>query len=86
MSWGSLPNGIPITPEIVKRLSGFPKLKKMKISLEGADAQIHESVRPRETFEKVLENLTVVNEAGGFETFLMFTAMRRRSTGTCLPC
>jgi radical SAM protein with 4Fe4S-binding SPASM domain len=74
---GIITNGIPITPEMVKRLSGFPKLKKMKISLEGADAQIHESVRPRETFEKVLENLTVVHEAGGFETFLMFTAMRR---------
>ena len=59
---GIITNGIPITPEMVKRLSAFSKFKKMKISLEGADAQIHESVRPRETFEKVLGNLSVVHK------------------------
>ena len=74
---GIITNGLPITPEMIKRLSAFSKFKKMKISLEGADAQVHESVRPRETFEKVVGNLSLTRKEKGFETILMFTVMKR---------
>ena len=74
---GIITNGLPINPEMIKRLSAFSKFKKMKISLEGADAQVHESVRPRETFEKVIGNLSLTQKEKGFETILMFTVMKR---------
>ncbi len=74
---GIITNGLPINPEMIKRLSAFSKLKKMKISLEGGDARIHEAIRPRGTFEKVIRNLSLVQKAERFETILMFTVMKR---------
>ncbi len=44
---GIITNGLPIDPEMIKRLSVFSKLKKMKISLDGGDARTHEAIRPR---------------------------------------
>jgi radical SAM protein with 4Fe4S-binding SPASM domain len=74
---GIITNGLPIDPGVIKKLSAFSKFKKMKISLEGADAQVHESVRPRETFEKVMGKLSLTQKEKGFETILMFTVMKR---------
>jgi radical SAM protein with 4Fe4S-binding SPASM domain len=74
---GIITNGLPINAEMLRRLLVFSKLKKIKISLEGADAQIHESVRPRETFDRVLENLSLTQKEKRFETIVMFTVMKR---------
>jgi MoaA/NifB/PqqE/SkfB family radical SAM enzyme len=43
---GIITNGLPITPEMIDRLSAFTKLKKMKISLDGGDAHVHELIVP----------------------------------------
>ncbi|OGP92542.1 MAG: hypothetical protein A2156_08700 [Deltaproteobacteria bacterium RBG_16_48_10] len=72
---GIITNGLLINPEMIEKLSAFSKLKKMKISLEGPDAQVHESIRPRGTFEKVIRTLSLVQKAERFETLFMFTVM-----------
>jgi len=74
---GIITNGLPINPEMVRKLSAFSKLKKMKVSLDGADAQIHESIRSRWTFEKVIQVLSLLKRKERFEIILMFTAMKR---------
>ena len=74
---GIITNGLPITPETVSRLSVFSKLKKMKVSLDGADAQVHESIRSRWTFEKVIHALSLLKRKERFEIILMFTVMKR---------
>ena len=74
---GIITNGLPLDREMLGKLSAFSKLKKIKISLEGADAQVHESVRPRETFDRVLQNLSLAQKEERFETIVMFTVMKR---------
>ncbi len=74
---GIITNGLPISPELIRKLAGFSRLKKIKVSLDGADAQTHESIRPRWTFEKVIRALSLLREAERFEIILMFTVMKR---------
>ena len=74
---GIITNGLVFDQEVVKRLSTFPKLRKVKISLDGADAEIHDSIRQKGSFEKVIENLSLIKKENGFEIILMFTIMKR---------
>jgi radical SAM protein with 4Fe4S-binding SPASM domain len=74
---GIITNGLLFDREVVKRLSAFPKLKKIKISLEGADAEINDSIRSQGSFEKVMKNLALIKEEGRFEVIFMFTVMKR---------
>jgi radical SAM protein with 4Fe4S-binding SPASM domain len=74
---GIITNGLAIDREMMRRLSGFSKLKKIKISLDGADAETNDSIRQKGTFEKVMQNLPLIKEAGRFEILFMFTAMKR---------
>ena len=74
---GIITNGLLIDREVVRRLSAFSKLKKIKISLDGADAEINDAIRQKGTFEKVIQNLSLIKKAGRFEIILMFTLMKR---------
>ena len=74
---GIITNGLPIDQEMIKRLSGFSKLKKIKISLDGGDAETNDSIRRKGTFDKVMQNLPLIKEKGRFEILFMFTAMKR---------
>jgi radical SAM protein with 4Fe4S-binding SPASM domain len=74
---GIITNGLPVDREMMKRLSGFSKLKKVKISLDGGDAETNDSIRQKETFDKVMQNLPLIKETGRFEILFMFTAMKR---------
>lgn len=74
---GIITNGLPIDREMMRRLSDFPKLKKIKISLDGADVETNDSIRQKGTFEKVMHNLPLIKETGRFEILFMFTAMKR---------
>ena len=74
---GIITNGLPLDGEMVGRLSAFGKLKKIKISLDGGDAETHDSIRPAGTFQRVMRNLPLVQEGGRFEVILMFTALKR---------
>jgi len=74
---GIITNGLPIDREMVRRLSDFSKLKKIKVSLDGANAEMDNSIRSKGAFNKVMENLPLIKEAGRFEILFMFTAMKR---------
>jgi radical SAM protein with 4Fe4S-binding SPASM domain len=74
---GIITNGLLIDREMMKRLSDFSKLKKMKISLDGADAETNDSIRSKGVFEKVIHNLPLIKEAKRFEILFMLTVMKR---------
>jgi radical SAM protein with 4Fe4S-binding SPASM domain len=74
---GIITNGLPIDRQMMRRLSDFPKLKKIKISLDGGDAETNDSIRQKETFDKVMQNLPLIKKTGRFEILFMFTAMKR---------
>jgi len=74
---GIITNGLAIDQEMMKRLSAFSKLEKIKISLDGGDAETNDSVRQKGAFHKVMENFPLIKEGGKFEMLCMFTAMKR---------
>jgi len=74
---GIISNGLLFDQEVIKRLSPFSKLTKIKISLDGAEAQVHDSIRRQGTFQKVLQNLSLIKKEERFEIIFMFTVMKR---------
>lgn len=73
---GLITNGLSFDQEVVNRLSTFSKLRKIKISLDGANAEINDSIRSKGTFDKVMRNLPLIKETGKFEILFMFTVMK----------
>lgn len=73
---GVITNGLLFSQGIVEKLSAFSKLKKIKISLDGADAETNDSIRGERNFSKVVHNLSRVKGQNRFETILMFTVMK----------
>jgi len=73
---GVITNGLLLDQERVERLSPFSKLKKIKVSLDGADAETHDSFRKKGTFERVIKNLSSLKRENRFEIILMFTIMK----------
>ena len=59
---GIITNGLTIDQEIMRRLPGFSKLKKIKISLDGGDAETNDSIRQKGAFDKVMQNLPLIKE------------------------
>jgi radical SAM protein with 4Fe4S-binding SPASM domain len=74
---GIITNGLLLDEEIVKRLSAFSKLKKIKISLDGADQETNDSIRGKGTFEKVIRNVPLMKAGKAFDIVFMFTLMKR---------
>ena len=74
---GIITNGLLIDREMMRRLSGFSKLKKIKISLDGGDSETNDSIRPKGTFDKVMRNLSLIKKEKRFEIILMFTVMKK---------
>jgi len=74
---GIITNGFPIDREMIRKLSDFSKLKKIKISLDGGDAETNDSIRQKGTFDKVMQNLPLIKEKERFEILFMFTAMKK---------
>jgi radical SAM protein with 4Fe4S-binding SPASM domain len=74
---GMITNGLAIDRDAIKRLSGFSKLKNIKISLDGGAAETNDFIRQKGAFDKVMKNLPLIKEAGKFEILFMFTAMKR---------
>jgi radical SAM protein with 4Fe4S-binding SPASM domain len=74
---GIITNGFPIDREVIRKLSDFSKLKKIKISLDGGDAETNDSIRQKGTFDKVMQNLPLIKEKERFEILFMFTAMKK---------
>ncbi len=74
---GIITNGLLFDQELLKRLTAFPKLEKIKISLDGADAETNDSIRQEGAFKKVVQNIPLIRRANSFEIILMFTVMKR---------
>ena len=74
---GIITNGLLFDQDIVEKLSAIPKLEKIKISLDGADADTNNSIRRKGAFEKVIQNIPLIKKESQFEIILMFTVMRR---------
>ncbi len=73
---GIITNGLLIDQEMTKRLSHFSKLRKLKISLDGGNADTNDAIRQKGAFEKVMQNLLLLKEAGQFEILFMITVMK----------
>ncbi|MDO9123911.1 MAG: radical SAM protein [Deltaproteobacteria bacterium] len=78
---GIITNGLLFDQGFVKRLSAFPKLKKIKISLDGADEETNDSIRGEKTFERVIKNIPLIKRENQFEIIFMFTVMKRNFRG-----
>ncbi|MEW6376074.1 MAG: radical SAM protein [Thermodesulfobacteriota bacterium] len=74
---GIISNGILLDREWVDRFSLFSKLKKIKVSLDGAEAETNDRIRQKEVFEKVVKSLSWLTREKRFEIILMFTVMKR---------
>ena len=74
---GIITNGLLLDQGMVERLSAVSKLKKIKISLDGANRETNDSIRQKGTFEKVIKKLPIIKKEGDFEISFMFTAMKR---------
>ncbi len=74
---GIITNGLLLDREKMRTLSDFSKLKKIKISLDGADPETNDSIRSKGVFEKVMENLGSATKEGRFEVIVMFTVMKK---------
>ena len=74
---GIITNGLLIDREMMRRFSDFPKLREIKISLDGADEKTNDSIRQKGVFDRVMRNLPLIKETGEFKIFFMFTAMKR---------
>jgi len=74
---GIITNGLLFNQGIIQRLSEFSKLRKIKVSLDGADEETNDSIRQADTFNRVIKNISLIKKRSSFETILMFTVMRR---------
>ena len=73
---GLITNGLFLDGKTIEKLSSFPKLKKLKISLDGAKPETNDTIRQKGVFEKVMETLDRIQRQGRFEIILMFTVMK----------
>jgi radical SAM protein with 4Fe4S-binding SPASM domain len=74
---GVITNGLLFDQGMMGRLSDFAKLTKLKISLDGADAETNDSIRGERTFDKVLQNIPLAKKEDSLEITLMFTVMKK---------
>jgi radical SAM protein with 4Fe4S-binding SPASM domain len=78
---GLITNGLLFDPESLEKLSVFPKLKKIKISLDGADAETNDSIRGEKTFKRIIKKIPLIKQGNQFEIIFMFTVMKRNLWG-----
>jgi radical SAM protein with 4Fe4S-binding SPASM domain len=74
---GIITNGLLLDRKLVNELSGICKLRKIKVSLDGADAETHDSIRQKGSFEKAIRKISLIKNEHRFETVIMFTLMKR---------
>ena len=78
---GIITNGLLLDAPTVERFSVFPKLRKLKISLDGPDPETNDAIRAAGAFHRVQQNLLSLPRDGRFEILLMFTVMKKNASG-----
>ncbi|OUQ22587.1 hypothetical protein B5E77_16610 [Lachnoclostridium sp. An131] len=71
-----LTNGTCITADHIDMLRDSKKLHQIQISIDGPNEEIHDSVRGKGTFSKVLTTIEALKESG-IEVSFMYTLMNR---------
>jgi radical SAM protein with 4Fe4S-binding SPASM domain len=66
-------NGLIFDSELSERLKGLKKMKEIKISLEGGDAETNDRIRGRGVFDRVVMNIESAKKLTDKEIILMFT-------------
>ncbi|MEW6609226.1 MAG: radical SAM protein [bacterium] len=61
--------------DVLKRLTEFPKLKRIKVSLEGLKEQSCDAIRGNGVFKKVIKAMDLLQDKG-LEVVLMFTVLK----------
>ena len=74
---GLITNGLCIDGDIVNKLASFSKLVKIKISLDGADAETNDAIRRKGVFDQILKTLPLLKTEKRFEMIFMLTVMKR---------
>lgn len=74
---GIITNGILLNEEMIRRFSSIPKLRRIKVSLDGATQKTNDSIRGDKSFNEVIKNLSTIIKKCDLEITLMFTVMRR---------
>ncbi len=78
-------NGLLINNEICQRLERSDKLKKIKISLDGASEKTNDSIRgmhrsgayrEKGTFSKIMKAIETIKKISHLEVIIMFTVMK----------
>jgi len=73
---GIITNGLLLDGPTAERFSVFPKLTKLKVSLDGPDPETNDAIRGPGAFRRVRQNLLSLLPNGRFEILLMFTLMK----------
>ncbi len=73
---GIITNGVLFDREITSRLADVSKLRKIKVSLDGATPEVNDAIRPRGTYDRVIECIRRLEEGNRFEITVMFTVMK----------
>jgi len=66
-------NGITLAPHLIEQTNKFNKLKKIKISIEGAAAPSNDYIRGKGSFDKVIKNFELLKKKSNKEKVIMFT-------------
>lgn len=69
-------NASLIDEAAVSKLKQAKKLKKIKVSLDGATEKTNDSIRRQGAYRTALEKINLLQESGRFEIIVMLTAMR----------
>jgi radical SAM protein with 4Fe4S-binding SPASM domain len=74
---GIITNGLLLDRERIRRLCDLPKFKKIKVSLDGADAETNDAIRSKGIFERVMQNISRIRREKRLEIIVMFTVMKK---------
>jgi radical SAM protein with 4Fe4S-binding SPASM domain len=77
---GIITNGLLLDSSAAEKLSSFPKLRKLKISLDGPEAETNDPIRAPGAFQRARQGLSSLPRNGRFEKILMFTVMKRNAS------
>jgi len=73
---GILTNGTLIDHDIAGQMKRFAKLKEIQVSLDGAEANSHDALRGKGSFNKAVEGLKLLKREG-FTVSIMFTLHKK---------
>lgn len=75
-----LTNGTLITNDDIDRLKKISKLFEVQVSLDGDNADMHDSVRGKGAFQKAINGIRLLKESG-FRVAIMYTVMPGNQEG-----